>query len=191
MFHGALIVFSALQVHETRDALVPCTLPQCFNDNGWLWSKVKPFLIVVPCIVAVSWLSLIFWIKQLFGEFGWDVFLFNRVPETSLQLDGSYSMLSGQALRWSVGDLHVTNLYRWLTLRAIAMYQFYQIFICLLKFDFFCFVGVTMQVCTPFLFMWISIGHWWYFNSSLSLSLPLTLPSLDSPLLLSLWSLAW
>lgn len=26
------------------------------------------------------------------------------------------------------------------------MYQFYQIFICLLKFDFFCFVGVTMQV---------------------------------------------
>lgn len=30
------------------------------------------------------------------------------------------------------------------------MYQFYQIFICLLKFDFFCFVGVTMQVCTTF-----------------------------------------
>ncbi|KAG8217502.1 hypothetical protein J3R82DRAFT_5650 [Butyriboletus roseoflavus] len=26
------------------------------------------------------------------------------------------------------------------------MYQFYQIFICLLKFDFFCFVGVTMQL---------------------------------------------
>jgi hypothetical protein len=26
------------------------------------------------------------------------------------------------------------------------MYQFYQIMICLIKFDFFCFVGVTMQV---------------------------------------------
>jgi len=26
------------------------------------------------------------------------------------------------------------------------MYQYYEIFICLLKFDFFCFVGVTMQV---------------------------------------------
>ncbi len=25
------------------------------------------------------------------------------------------------------------------------MYQYYQIMICLLKFDFFCFVGVTMQ----------------------------------------------
>lgn len=29
---------------------------------------------------------------------------------------------------------------------GIAMYQYYQIMICLLKFDFFCFVGVTMQV---------------------------------------------
>ena len=27
-----------------------------------------------------------------------------------------------------------------------AMYQFYQIMICLLKFDFFCFIGVTSQV---------------------------------------------
>ncbi|KAG1876102.1 hypothetical protein C8R48DRAFT_768943 [Suillus tomentosus] len=27
-----------------------------------------------------------------------------------------------------------------------SMYQFYQIFICLLKFDFFCFVGATMQL---------------------------------------------
>ena len=30
---------------------------------------------------------------------------------------------------------------------SLAMYQFYQIMICLLKFDFFCFIGVTSQVC--------------------------------------------
>ncbi len=29
---------------------------------------------------------------------------------------------------------------------TLAMYQFYQIIICLLKFDFFSFVGVTIQV---------------------------------------------
>jgi hypothetical protein len=33
----------------------------------------------------------------------------------------------------------------------MAMHQFYQIFICLLEFAFFCFVGVTMQVYTSFL----------------------------------------
>lgn len=29
------------------------------------------------------------------------------------------------------------------------MYRYYQIMICLLKFDFFCFTGVTMQVRVP------------------------------------------
>ena len=29
---------------------------------------------------------------------------------------------------------------------SAAMYQFYQVMICLLKFDFFAFIGVTMQV---------------------------------------------
>ncbi|KAH0830553.1 hypothetical protein J3R83DRAFT_2008 [Lanmaoa asiatica] len=61
--------------------------------------------------MAASWLFLIFWIKQLFGEFGWVIF---HVVGASPKLK--------------------------------SMYQFYQIFICLLKFDFFCFVGVTMQL---------------------------------------------
>ena len=39
----------------------------------------------------------------------------------------------------------------------VAMYQFYQIFLCLLKFDFFCFVGVTMQVCTRTILMCVSL----------------------------------
>ena len=38
----------------------------------------------------------------------------------------------------------------WLTdLAFLAMYQFYQVMICLLKFDFFAFIGVTIQVCLP------------------------------------------
>ena len=35
---------------------------------------------------------------------------------------------------------------------SLAMYQFYQVMICLLKFDFFAFVGVTMQVHTTHTF---------------------------------------
>lgn len=111
LFHGALIVFSALQVHETRTALYACPLPQCDSDPNWLWNKVKPLLIIAPCIIAASWLFLIFWIKQLYGEFGWVIF---RVVGANPKLK--------------------------------SMYQYYQILICLLKFDFFCFVGVTMQL---------------------------------------------
>ncbi|KAG1890977.1 hypothetical protein F4604DRAFT_1610987 [Suillus subluteus] len=102
LFHGALIVFSALQFHETNLA---------FTDANQLWNRVQPFLIVAPCIVAASWFFLVFWIKQLYAEFGWVIF-------------------------------HVVGA----NPKFKSMYQFYQIFLCLLKFDFFCFVGVTMQL---------------------------------------------
>ncbi|KAG1875331.1 hypothetical protein C8R48DRAFT_831186 [Suillus tomentosus] len=112
LFHGALIVFSALQVHETHVAIYSC--PSCIadsNDLSNLWNKVERFLIVAPCIIAASWFFLMFWIKQLYDEFGWVIF-------------------------------HVVGA----NPKFKSMYQFYQIFICLLKFDFFCFVGVTMQL---------------------------------------------
>ncbi|KAG2750061.1 hypothetical protein P692DRAFT_20730427 [Suillus brevipes Sb2] len=110
LFHGALIVFSALQFHETRVAIFNCQ-PYCVTDPNNLWNKVQPFLVVAPCIVAASWFFLMFWIKQLYAEFGWVIF-------------------------------HVVGA----NPKFKSMYQFYQIFICLLKFDFFCFVGVTMQL---------------------------------------------
>lgn len=109
LFHGALIVFSALQVHETHVAIYNCQ--SCVTDPNHLWDKVQRFLIVAPCIVAASWFFLLFWIKQLYAEFGWVIF-------------------------------HVVGA----NPKFKSMYQFYQIFICLLKFDFFCFVGVTMQL---------------------------------------------
>ncbi|KAG2064644.1 hypothetical protein BDR04DRAFT_1034813 [Suillus decipiens] len=110
IFHAALIVFSALQVHETNVAIFNCE-PDCVSDPNHLWDKVERFLIVAPCIVAASWFFLMFWIRQLYAEFGWVIF-------------------------------HVVGA----NPKFKSMYQYYQIFICLLKFDFFCFVGVTMQL---------------------------------------------
>jgi hypothetical protein len=54
---------------------------------------------------------MIFWVKQLFGEFGWAIF-------------------------------HVVGA----NPKMKTMYEWYQIMICLLKFDFFSFTGVTMQL---------------------------------------------
>ncbi|KAJ8583225.1 hypothetical protein M405DRAFT_775694 [Rhizopogon salebrosus TDB-379] len=110
IFHGALIVFSALQIHETQSAITSCAT-SCVSDPDQLWHKVQHFLIVAPCVIAASWFFLMFWIKQLYSEFGWVIF-------------------------------HVVGA----NPKLKSMYQFYQIFICLLKFDFFCFVGVTMQL---------------------------------------------
>ncbi|TDL27457.1 hypothetical protein BD410DRAFT_782539 [Rickenella mellea] len=115
-FHLALVVFAALQVHEARSALVfktgnPCTDLIGCDIPGSIWRRVEPFLITAPCVIAASWFVLIFYVRALFGEFGWAVF-------------------------HVIGANPVTK----------TMYQWYQIMICLLKFDFFCFAGVTMQL---------------------------------------------
>ncbi|KAJ3802885.1 hypothetical protein GGU11DRAFT_671981 [Lentinula aff. detonsa] len=121
LFHLALIVSAALQVHQTRDALIngsvdcsdPTATDYLINCDvpGSLWRKIEPFLIVTPCVIAASWLIMMFWIKQLYGEFGWAIFhIVGANPKTK------------------------------------TMYQYYQVEICLLKFDFFFFTGVTMQL---------------------------------------------
>lgn len=115
-FHLAMMVFAALQVHQTRIALVmvdscePGNLTAC-DGVGSLWQRVQPFLIVAPCVIAAAWLFMLFWIKKLYAEFGWAIF-------------------------------HVVGA----NPKMKTMYQYYQIMICLLKFDFFCFTGVTMQL---------------------------------------------
>jgi len=116
VFHIGLVVFAALQVHEAHTALVfsnadPCTSFIGCDGPGTLWRKVEPFLIVTPCIIALSWFVMLFFVRALFSEFGWAIF---RVVGANPTMK--------------------------------AMYQWYQIMICLLKFDFFCFTGVTIQL---------------------------------------------
>lgn len=90
VFHGALIVFAALQVHETRTALVtggtdywvsyhrfvkfPNSSSHVSQNSGGpnsLWTKVLPFLIVVPCVIAAGWIAMAWWIRELYFEFGY------------------------------------------------------------------------------------------------------------------------
>ena len=119
LFHLALMVFAALQVRQTRTALVQRTAESCAETWNYaqcpgsrsLWRHVKPLVVTAPCVIAAAWLFMLFWIKELYAEFGWAIF-------------------------------HVVGADR----QKKTMYQWYQIMICLLKFDFFCFAGVTMQL---------------------------------------------
>lgn len=117
LFHAALIVMAALQVHETHSALVTKPSANWTQDYvngggpGTLWQTVLPFLIVAPVVIAVAWLLMIWFVRQLYYEFGWAIF-------------------------------HIVGA----NPAAKTMYQYYQVIICLLKFDFFAFIGVTMQL---------------------------------------------
>ncbi|KAF8709456.1 hypothetical protein RHS03_02919, partial [Rhizoctonia solani] len=124
IFHAMLIVSAGLQIHQTRTALVrpeDNTSNSC-DGNGYkasrtcsgpdgLFALVEKFLIVVPVILGASLLSMMYFVRELYHEFGWAVF-------------------------HAIGaDPRMKEMYRW-----------YQIMICLLKFDFFCFVALTMQL---------------------------------------------
>jgi hypothetical protein len=116
LFHVGLIVMAALQVSQTRKAVLAwedCegVVSTYCDDPSTLWRKVQPFLVVVPCVLALSWFTILFWVKELYAEFGWAIF-------------------------------HVVGADR----KFKTMYQFYQVMVCLLKFDFFAFTGVTMQL---------------------------------------------
>ncbi|KAI0302014.1 hypothetical protein BC826DRAFT_493297 [Russula brevipes] len=116
MFHLALVVFAAIQIHETKSALVrkDCETinyyVQC-GGPGTLYRKVEHLLIAVPGIIGAAWIVMIFFVRALYYEFGWAVF----------RIVGANPAMK-------------------------SMYQFYQVLICLLKFDFFAFTGVTIQL---------------------------------------------
>ncbi|KAG8984094.1 hypothetical protein FRB90_005573, partial [Tulasnella sp. 427] len=117
MFHAGMIVFSALQIPQTKTALVTRPGSDCSTNYvncsgpGSLFNRVEPFLIVSPVLLAVSLLVLVWFTWQLYHEFGWVVF-------------------------------HIVGA----NPRMKVMYQYYQVLICLLKFDYFFFTALTMQL---------------------------------------------
>ena len=71
------MVFATIQVEEAHTALVPpldgsglCT--EFTGCDGTLWRRVQPFLIATPCIIAASWIVMLFFVRKLFEEFGYD-----------------------------------------------------------------------------------------------------------------------
>ncbi|CCA66673.1 hypothetical protein PIIN_00354 [Serendipita indica DSM 11827] len=117
LFHSAMIIMSALQIYQTKEALVTQPGADCATNYATcdgpdsLWAFVLRLLIVIPIILALALMVLIWVTRALFLEFGWAVF---------------HAIGADPKMK--------------------VMYQYYQIMICLLKFDFFCFTGVTMQL---------------------------------------------
>ena len=47
--------------------------PRCSqhgDGSGTVWSRVFPFLVVSPVIIGVTWLVMMWFVRQLYYEFG-------------------------------------------------------------------------------------------------------------------------
>jgi len=115
-FHASLIVFAALQVHEARTALVTLSGSNCPQYIG-CDTPGSLWRKVEPFLIVVPCIISAAWLVLIF-----------LVREL-------YSEFG-----WAVFHVIGANP------RTKTMYQWYQIVICLLKFDFFCFTALTMQL---------------------------------------------
>ncbi|KAJ5921753.1 hypothetical protein N7454_009227, partial [Penicillium verhagenii] len=108
MCNVGLLIYGAVQVQQIRNAV--SILYENGKINAVVWSESEPFLIIIPCIVALGTVLMTFVAWQLYDEFAWTI----------------YKHISAD-------------------LRMKRRYLTYQIYIALLKFDFFFFLGFTVQ----------------------------------------------
>jgi hypothetical protein len=109
-YNGGMLIYASIQYNQIETAVQKLTSDGFFAKAGDIWQDVHPYLIAVPCIIALFSVLLSFEAWKLYDEFAWTI----------------YKHISA--------DLRMKR--RFLT---------FQIYIALLKFDFFFFLGFTVQ----------------------------------------------
>lgn len=72
MFNAALLLYAAIQYTQIRDAVGFLTTKHKIKDGVWI--AVKPYLVAVPCIIALglALMSVAAW--KLYDEFAWTIY---------------------------------------------------------------------------------------------------------------------
>ncbi|KAI1006506.1 hypothetical protein K3495_g1711 [Podosphaera aphanis] len=110
IYNVGMLIYASIQYDQINKAIMGLSAANYIHPHNNVWKDIRPFLLAVPCIIAIFTLamSLIAW--KLYDEFAWTI----------------YKHISA--------DLRMKR--RFLT---------FQIYIALLKFDFFFFLGFTVQ----------------------------------------------
>jgi hypothetical protein len=108
LYNVGLLIYGAVQMDQMQEALVSLAGLQEININ--IWTDTRPFLIAIPCILALGTILLSVEAWKLYDEF-------SRTTSKRTLADP----------------------------RLKRRYLAYQIYIALLKFDFFFFLGFTVQ----------------------------------------------
>lgn len=130
MFDVALLVYAAVQMTQIHDAI------NILRDDldgplikPVVWTSIRPYLVAVPCVLALGLvlMSVIAW--KLYDEFAWTIY---KHISADLRMKRRYLTFQ---VRISVQMLKMM----FMPLTTIKIY------IALLKFDFFFFLGFTIQ----------------------------------------------
>jgi len=136
----ALLIYTAIQVEQILEALdilgdFPGALKAPADE---IWDDIRPFLVAIPCIIAATTIAMCFAAWKLYQQFAWDI----------LKHIGADYRMKKRFLHYQVCPYLCTSLtcpHACKPERALELTPWYQIYIALLKFDFFFFLGFMVQ----------------------------------------------
>lgn len=67
-----LLIYGAVQVHQIRNAVNVLAVNNAINQD--VWRQTEPFLIIIPCIVALGTVLMTFVTWKLYDEFAWTIY---------------------------------------------------------------------------------------------------------------------
>ena len=72
IYNLALLVYAAVQMDQIHDAVYGLVPSGQIDERTWI--AVKPFLIAMPCVIAVGTLAMSFVARKLYDEFAWTIY---------------------------------------------------------------------------------------------------------------------
>ena len=72
IFNNALLIYAAVQMTQINDAVND--LRSTNHIDPTVWSAVKPFLVAIPCVIALGTIAMSFVARKLYDEFAWTIY---------------------------------------------------------------------------------------------------------------------
>lgn len=134
----ALVVYTAIQVDQISISLEVLkefnALKPGYTASG-IWGDVQPYLIAIPAIIAVVTVCMVFISWKLYQEFAWDI----------LKIIGADYRMKKRFLHYQVWPPRNCPVVGSACLPTPLLTSL-QVYIALLKFDFFFFLGFIIQL---------------------------------------------
>ena len=67
LYNLGLLIYAAVQMAEIHDAVSSSITPTT-------WSNLKPFLIAIPCVIAVGSIAMSVVARKIYDEFAWTIY---------------------------------------------------------------------------------------------------------------------
>lgn len=74
MYNGGMLIYASIQYDQIYDAISELEANEFINRKVKVWDEVHPYLLAVPCIIALFSVILSIEAWKLYDEFAWTIY---------------------------------------------------------------------------------------------------------------------